>query len=67
MNNLSNNAKFSSDFLGLTELFADWTVQAKTNGLLKLFHDAGWDDWTTLLAARSTDRAAVKVGMYNCI
>ncbi|KAG7240922.1 hypothetical protein INR49_026211, partial [Caranx melampygus] len=59
------NREFTSDFLGLTELGSDRTAQAVTDGLEKLFHDAGLDDWTTKLVAVCTDGAAVNVGTYN--
>lgn len=42
-----SNGEFTSDFLGLTEPGADRTAQAITGGLVRLFHDAGLDDWTT--------------------
>lgn len=57
---VSNNGEFTFEFLGLIELGADQSAQAITNGLVKLFHDAGLDDWMTKLVAVCTDGAAVK-------
>ncbi|XP_077354948.1 zinc finger protein 862-like [Festucalex cinctus] len=62
---VSTDGDFSSDFLGLIELGADRTAQAITNGLVKLFQDAGLDDWRGKLVAVCTDGAAVNVGAYN--
>lgn len=62
---VSSNGEISSDFLGLIELGADRTAQAITDGLVKLFRDAGLNDWTTKLVAVCSDGAAVNVGVYN--
>ena len=62
---LFSNGEFTSDFIGLIELGADRTAQAITDGLVRLFHDTGLDDWTKKLVAVCTDGAAVNVGIYN--
>ena len=65
MVSVSRKGEFTLDFLGLIELSADRTVQAITNGLVRLFQDTGLDDWTTKSVAVNTDGAAVNVGVYN--
>uniref|UniRef100_A0A8C4ASG7 Uncharacterized protein n=1 Tax=Denticeps clupeoides TaxID=299321 RepID=A0A8C4ASG7_9TELE len=62
---VSSNGEFTSDFLGLIELGTDRTAQAITDGLVRLFQNAGLNDWATKLVAVCTDGAAVNVGMYN--
>ncbi len=56
---VSNNGEFISDFLGLIELGVDQTAQALTDGIVKLFRDAGFDDRGRKLVTVCTDGAAV--------
>lgn len=62
---VSSKGEFTSAFLGLFEPGADWTARVITDGLLRLFQDAGLDTWTKRLVAVCTDGAAVNVSMYN--
>lgn len=55
-----NNREFTLDLVALVKFGADRTVHEP-------FHDASLDDWTTKLPTMCTDRAAVKVGLYNGI
>lgn len=40
-----HNGEFTSDFLGKIGLGSGLTTQCITDGLMKLFHDAGLNDW----------------------
>lgn len=51
---VSNNRDLTADFLGFIELGADQTWQAITDGLMKLFYDAGLDKQMTNCVAVCT-------------